>query len=150
LIYFLQAIDGGPIKVGQSVNVPSRVRQLESKYGRPLVILGTLPGGRDEERKIHEMFAHLRFGRTEQFRPESDLLAFIGRPLFASAVPVVEPMKDSGDYKGIALVVRGSPEWKVWLERAAEHSRQTVSAFIDHAMAAFAKAQGFPEKPPRR
>lgn len=50
----------------------------------------------------------------------------------------------------VAAVVRGTPEWKAWLERAAEHGRMNVSAFLDYAAALAAKQQGFPEKPPRR
>jgi hypothetical protein len=80
-IYFAQPTDGGPIKIGTTGDVESRLRQLETHYGRPMALLATMPGGRDEERAIHEQFAHLRFGRTEQFRPAPDLLAFIGRPL---------------------------------------------------------------------
>jgi hypothetical protein len=81
MIYFAQSTDGGPIKIGTTADVESRLRQLEAHYGRPLALLATMPGGRDEERAIHRRFALLRFGRTEQFRPAPDLLAFIGRPL---------------------------------------------------------------------
>jgi hypothetical protein len=151
VVYFLQATDGtGPVKIGTSVDVPARVKALESHYRRPLAVLATMPGGRDEERAIHERFSHLRFGRTEQFRPEADLLAFIGRPLFVNACPVVEPMEDRDTRKPIALVVRGSPEYKAWLVAAAAYSRMSVSRFVDEALTLAAKQQGFPEKPPRR
>jgi hypothetical protein len=93
VVYFIQATDEiGPIKIGTSEDVPARIRQLEATYNRPLAVLATMPGGRDEERAIHERFSHLRFGRTEQFQPDPDLLDFISRPLFVSACPVVEPM----------------------------------------------------------
>lgn len=58
--------------------------------------------------------------------------------------------KPEGGTKPTALVMRGSEEWRAWLEAAAAHSRMSVSAFMDFAAASFAKAQGFPEKPPRR
>jgi hypothetical protein len=38
-----------------------------------------MPGGRAIEAEIHGRFAHLRLGKTEQFRPGPDLMAFIGR-----------------------------------------------------------------------
>lgn len=93
MIYFLQPVDGGPVKIGQSIDVDARRVQLESHYGTPLALLATMPGGRNEEREIHERFAHLRFKRTEQFRPAADLMAFIGRPLLVDANPdAVEAM----------------------------------------------------------
>ena len=52
--------------------------------------------------------------------------------------------------KPAALIMRGSGEWRAWLEAAAAHSRMSVSAFMDFAAASYAKAQGFSEKPPRR
>lgn len=58
--------------------------------GRPLALLATMDGGRAEERAIHERFAEHRLGRTEQFRPTAEILAFIGRPLFAAAGEVRE------------------------------------------------------------
>lgn len=97
MVYFLQATDGGPIKIGHSQDVLARIKQLEATYKRPLALLATIPGGREEEQAIHARFSSLRFGKTEQFRPDPDLLAFIGRPLFVSACAVVEVMKDYGD-----------------------------------------------------
>ena len=81
MIYFMQPTTGGPVKIGHTADVDARHRQLESHYGQPLAILATIDGGRDEERELHQRFGHLRFGRTEQFRPGSALMAFIGRPL---------------------------------------------------------------------
>lgn len=85
MIYFLQPIDGGPVKIGTTENLESRRRKLEADFRTPLALLATMPGGRKEEREIHERFSHLRFPGTEQFRPASDLMAFIGRPLLVGA-----------------------------------------------------------------
>jgi hypothetical protein len=93
VIYFMQATDGGPVKIGHSADVPTRVRQLASHYRKPLAVLATMDGDREEEAEIHARFAHLRFGRTEQFRPASELMAFIGRPLLVGPNPeTVEAM----------------------------------------------------------
>lgn len=86
MIYFAQ-LDTGAIKIGTSRNVESRLDQLKSYYGKPLALLGTMPGGRKEEREIHQRFGHLRFGRHEQFKPAQDLLDFIGKPLLVGANP---------------------------------------------------------------
>ena len=52
--------------------------------------------------------------------------------------------------KPIALNIKGDPSWREWVERAADHSRMSVSAYIDFALAKTAKSEGFPEKPPER
>jgi hypothetical protein len=50
----------------------------------------------------------------------------------------------------VAVTLKGSEEWKEWLERASEHCRTTVSAFIDLATAEYAKVRGFHEESPKR
>jgi hypothetical protein len=76
-VYFLQAADGGPVKIGFTANLKYRKRDLEKHYGKPLSLLATRDGGKENEAAIHAMFDHLRLGRTEQFRPDADLMAFI-------------------------------------------------------------------------
>ena len=50
----------------------------------------------------------------------------------------------------VALNIKGDPAWRGWVERAATHSRMSVSAYIDFALARTARSEGFPEKPPKR
>lgn len=96
MIYFMAPVLGGPIKIGFSDDVDARRRQIEQHYGRPLALLATMPGGREEETAIHERFNHLRLGRTEQFLPAPELLDFIGQPLLVGPNPeAVEAMKAS-------------------------------------------------------
>ena len=52
--------------------------------------------------------------------------------------------------KPIVFNIKGDPDWGSWVERAAAHSRMSVSAYIDFALAKTAKAEGFAEKPPQR
>jgi hypothetical protein len=87
MIYVLQPWAGGPVKIGFSDDVNRRRIQLEAHYGQTLALLAMIPGGRDEERAIHERFAHLRLSRTEQFQPAADLMEFIGCPLPAGSDP---------------------------------------------------------------
>lgn len=51
---------------------------LKRQYGVDFVVLATRPGGRKEEKLIHDMFADIRFPRTEQFVPTGGLIGFIG------------------------------------------------------------------------
>jgi hypothetical protein len=45
--------------------------------------------------------------------------------------------------------LKGSPEWGEWLSGFAEDRRVSVMALIDHALAHYAKAEGF-QPPPKR
>jgi hypothetical protein len=93
MIYFAQAVDGGPIKISCSQDIDNRLLQLKDHYGRPIALLATKPGDFDTEAEIHARFAHLRLGRTEQFRPAPELMEFIGRPLLTAPDPdAIEPM----------------------------------------------------------
>lgn len=49
-----------------------------------------------------------------------------------------------------ALVVRGSSEWKAYIERGAKHCRLNVSTLADLAIARYLREQGFTEIPPPR
>ncbi len=49
----------------------------------------------------------------------------------------------------MAAQVRGTPEWKEWVEELAKANRQSVSGVIDTALARLAKEIGFREPPER-
>jgi hypothetical protein len=44
MIYFVQPIDGGPVKIGFTDNLSARLIQLEQHYRVSLAVLATLPG----------------------------------------------------------------------------------------------------------
>jgi hypothetical protein len=96
VIYFVQPVEGGPIKIGYSEDVSRRLPELRRSYDRELSLLHTIEGDLDSEIQIHERFSYLRIGRTEQFRPGADLLEFIGQDGFQSEE--VEPMKLAKGY----------------------------------------------------
>jgi hypothetical protein len=52
--------------------------------------------------------------------------------------------------RATVLTIRGTQEWREWLERAANHCRVTSSTLVDIAVAKFVKDQGFEEPPPKR
>lgn len=72
-VYFLQAEDGGPIKIGYSRDVGKRVRTLQAGSSRRLRVLAMLPGGADTEARLHERYASLRC-HGEWFVPAEPLL----------------------------------------------------------------------------
>lgn len=59
-------------------------------------------------------------------------------------------LKTAPEHRSVAVTLKGSEEWKEWVERAAKHCRLTVSAFMDAAAAEYAKMRGFTEGPPER
>jgi hypothetical protein len=77
VIYFARTPTGS-IKIGYSLDVDARFKTLSCHLGSPTTLLCTMEGDRDSEKNMHRKFYHLRIGRTEQFRPGSDLLDFIG------------------------------------------------------------------------
>ncbi len=54
---------------------------------------------------------------------------------------------DSWKIQPIAAQVRGSAEWKAWLEELAMANRQTVAGLLDTAVVRLAKEIGFREPP---
>lgn len=76
LVYFMRRQDGA-IKIGTSVQVEARKRELEVASG-PLDLLGVIAGSYEMEARLHQEFRHLRT-HGEWFRPGADLLAFINK-----------------------------------------------------------------------
>lgn len=75
-IYF--ATDGDLIKIGWTGKWPpsDRIKKQQTGNGRPLWILGCIPGSQNAERGYHKQFAHLRIQR-EWFKVSPDLEEFI-------------------------------------------------------------------------
>lgn len=48
------------------------------------------------------------------------------------------------------LTIKGTDEWRGWLERFADHLRTPTSTIVDHALVRYAKESGFEEEAPKR
>lgn len=59
-VYFIQANEGGPVKIGWSDNPKRRLNQLQAAHHGTLNLLAAVPGGRDTEKSIH--------GRLDDYR----------------------------------------------------------------------------------
>jgi len=85
VVYFAQIGDSGPIKIGCTSDLASRLSWHRGNFGVAVTLLLTIAGDRRTEREIQSRFAHLRIrrrprgGRLEQFRPGPDLLEFIAK-----------------------------------------------------------------------
>jgi Meiotically up-regulated gene 113 len=127
VIYFMQPTDGGPVKIGYSIDVDRRQSELEETYGRPLVVLATMEGGRVEEGKIHRRFRRHRIGQSEQFRPDAELMEFIGRPPLVGINPDACDAMDS-EIKAVRLEL--SPEAHKELRIEAAKHDMSMAAFV--------------------
>jgi hypothetical protein len=77
-VYFVQCPANGLIKIGVADDPARRFRDLSCQSPFPLVMLGTLPGGRSFESRMHGRFCHLRH-HGEWFLPGERLLYLIDR-----------------------------------------------------------------------
>lgn len=92
-VYFIQAVDGGPIKIGKAFNVRERLAGLQTGNPKELRILGAMVGDTDVEGKVHKEFAGSRI-RGEWFEPSEELYDYIQG---------VNVWKDLLDLKRVAL-----------------------------------------------
>jgi hypothetical protein len=76
VVYFVQGVDGGPIKIGHARNVADRLRAMQLGSPVQLGTLATMDGGTELETVLHERFAHLRT-HGEWFKPVPALLRWI-------------------------------------------------------------------------
>lgn len=86
-IYFVQAEQGGPIKIGVSVDPERRLRELQTASPYRLVIRRTVPNEGHAERWLHEVFG--------PYRMEGEW--FLAHPVVANvadAIPSDEPGED--------------------------------------------------------
>lgn len=81
-VYFVQGVDGGPIKIGytsgRSTREPAKLRlgQLQGSSPVLLKVLSVWPGDTELERELHGIF-HADRLHGEWFTPSEDLLAVI-------------------------------------------------------------------------
>ena len=62
------------------------------------------------------------------------------------------PKKKTGQpvIRPTALTLKGTLEWRAWVERGAEHCRTDVAKLVDAALVMYLKDQNFTEVAPRR
>ena len=76
MVYFIQAGEDGPIKIGFAksvVGIKKRLAGFQTCHAQTLHLLGYVEGSRDEEAEYHALFASSRL-RGEWFSPTPHLL----------------------------------------------------------------------------
>lgn len=74
-LYFVQAGDNGPVKIGYSRSPKNRIMTLGTARADRLTVLAITDGDRAAEKAAHARFAHL-LQRNEWFSPSEELLAY--------------------------------------------------------------------------
>lgn len=147
MIYAMQPVGGGPLKIGHSCNVERRRRELETEYGRRMVVLGTREGGYAEEQQVFERFKDHRIG-LEQFKAAKEILEFFGVN-DEHACDCDEMLEQNPNVTRQVLTLRGSEEYREWLADLAKACKSQLSELVADALAEKAELAGF-RPPPRR
>lgn len=75
VIYFVQAGENGPIKIGYCRDLKARLHGIQTGCPERLSVLGVMGGTRDTETEFHQRFAkHIRHG--EWFNPAEEIIEF--------------------------------------------------------------------------
>lgn len=85
MIYFIRAVNSGTIKIGVSNDPKRRLDSMQTGSPEPLELLGVLPGGMDEEKRLHQKFARSRI-HGEWFRADEHLMQGI-EALLRKSIP---------------------------------------------------------------
>lgn len=57
---------------------------------------------------------------------------------------------DTWTRKPMAIQMRGSDEWRAWVERGASHVGLKVPTLVDQAVRMYLREHGFTDAPPER
>jgi hypothetical protein len=52
--------------------------------------------------------------------------------------------------RSTVLTMKGTEEWKAWLDQLSDHLRIPISTIVDLALVRYAKEMGFTKEPPKR
>jgi Meiotically up-regulated gene 113 len=77
-VYFIQAVHGGPVKIGYSVNTGGRLRRLQEGTVYELQVIHELVGTKDDEHAFHTRFAGDAVTNGEWFNPTPELAEICG------------------------------------------------------------------------
>lgn len=90
-IYFVQDFHRSGIKIGYATNVLARIMALQTANPLPLLTLGTTPGDRGLERRLHKQFDAYRL-IGEWYKPHAALLETI-KELCDDSTDLRKPVK---------------------------------------------------------
>lgn len=108
MIYFIQPIDGGPIKIGRTNYIQRRFSELQNAASQELKILGVTEGHAKEEYDLHLLFSSAKL-HGEWFEPIPELVEYISaktEPYYPRKSPSSSPFlsaSEVADEFGVSL-----------------------------------------------
>lgn len=75
VIYFLQAGEGGAIKIGYCRDLAARMSSIQTHCPDKLIVLGVTGGSKETETAMHDRFSEFK-RRGEWFDPAAEILEF--------------------------------------------------------------------------
>lgn len=113
-VYFMHDSASHKVKIGFSGDVGRRQTDVQAHNGNDLLLLGALAGGRQEERRLHEMFEQYRVSESrEWFHAPDDVIHAIRLLLIRGGTPqtVQDELERRSDcrygLRGVLVAVRG-------------------------------------------
>ena len=80
MIYFIQAGNDGPIKIGKAQSPKARLRELQTGNHEKLDLIKEIPGDKDREDSIHnDLRSHRYRAGSEWFSATPEVLAYIDK-----------------------------------------------------------------------
>lgn len=139
-VYFIQAGNGGPIKIGYTGSDPKdRLATLQTGNALPLRVLVTVRGTPQDEAALHRLFNKHRM-QGEWFAPDDQILAFVQGARMAGAPPVApvdgamtpDDHEEQAMYSHIWQLVRRA----LWIDkrvgwRPTEAQRAEIDSILD-------------------
>jgi len=144
VIYFMQPVGGGPVKIGVTTCVRARKATLEKEHGVGLVVIGVMHGKRPKEQELHKAFDHLRL-RGEWFEGGPELAEFIRK----HSIPWDGTDPEATPPLPTVVSIKGTAAWRDWVQLLAEDARTDAAKLIDSLLAEHAKKRGLPAPPKR-
>lgn len=153
MIYFARLEEGGPIKIGTTINLHERILAHQRVFGESFSVFAVMEGGPEEEKDLHVRFENLKIGEMgrEWFKPDADLEIFIGRYAEPWEMqPRKRPRKQQYVSTNNFVAFRGTEEYKEWVQWFAEQQGCSVIHLIEVALDDRAKSLGYETPQPPR
>jgi hypothetical protein len=74
----------------------------------------------------------------------------MGLSAMAKKKPTRDSDKPAPAPRPTAFAIKGSLEWREWVEQGADHCRTDVSKLIDAALVEYLRERGYTNPPPKR
>lgn len=125
-LYIIQAGKDGPIKIGITRNgVKNRIKSLQEGCPEKLRLLHVFKNGEFEEKKLHNLFKHLRI-HGEWFKYAGELKEFIKDPMSNKMNVTIEKLNITRIRVELAKIDKNQS----WLAKQLGYTRAYISHLI--------------------